>query len=438
MIAGNERRTAHLSRRILDELYSGGPSPFDRPDHPMPWNSDLANAMLRFGPANSWINVADGESWPGHAVAWGLFGTPNYSFVPNRFAISDSGLQLTDFRIGAPIDSARERYRPHYDYVAELTEVQLAALPRGDSMLVAVIVDYSLEPIREVAPLSTMFFFTRAPDHIAAVAHASHGPSRVVDTVRLARADHLFSGEVLSDSVRVAGRARWMIRAPGAAMSDMLFFRPSATQPKSLEAALVIAAGRSFPRQEKLGVFWEMHGLEPGSRVNMELKIRALDTGSSRGTFAWLTRLLRGAKNSAERTVRWEVTGYSATKVAGYSVTIDLESLALGRHELTLTALLPGGEPASTSKELNVLRQRVAPTALVVALGQPLALARSGRFTAPPLTDGRTRVRGARPEERQLVEYFLDPLRPWCSAFERTSRWCERRADFEPGVRGGG
>jgi hypothetical protein len=437
MIAGNERRTAHYSRRLLDSLYAGGPSPFDRPGFPMPWTSELATVVLRYGMADLWVTVADGPWPPMNPVSWAVQGTPNFSFVPVGVSFSDDEqISSNDFRIRMPIDSARERYRPDYDFVGDLSHFQVAAFPRGDSMLVAAVLDLQAEPLREAAPFTAAFFMSPSADRAPQVVADTSVYDRIEATFLVPRERQLMSIEVLADTLRIAGRSRFTVEATSARMSDLLLFLPSGDLPKSVEEALKLTiGGPSVDRTKPLGLFWELDTPPGDSATDMQITVRALDPPRG-GIIGRIRSLFGGQPNPVALTTSWQISRTRLDTENGQAIALGIGSLKPGEYEVELLATSPDGERLTAARRITVTARRSIPAPMQVALNQPLAIGREGFTHGDPLVrPDRRIVGGGQSDDAMFQAYVLSPYRHWCFVRSRPSRWCERIVDGI--VRGG-
>jgi hypothetical protein len=442
LIAGNERRTAHYSRRVLDSLYAGGPSPFDRPDYSYPWNTAISDVLMRYGLADTWINVVDTRGWPRRVVNWALQAVPNYSFVPQQVGVNASDvLSPAEFRLRIPIDSARERYRPDYDFVADLSKLQVAAFPRGDSMLVVTTFDIPGEPVAAVAPFTAAIIFAAGHDE-AQQRHLRHQTAaRISVSTVLPRRNHLVSAELVADTVRVTGRSRFMLPAPDPRMSDLLLFHPSAQMPRSAEEAFAqMRGGMDLEEGERLGVYWEMHGLEADTTTAVDVSVVPLGE-RRRGVFAWVGALFGGGSGRGQLNVRWQVAGAAVRGIQ--SIVLDLGTLSPGVYRLEVNASSAGNDTLSAARNITIARVqppaartvRIAarnerPVPMFVALNQPLIRSARGYAEDVPLVNPEFRVDARTPAaERAINDLIINPLRKWCPGVNHSMRWCHRVVD---------
>src|SRR5207253_8404312 len=110
------------------------------------------------------------------------------------------------------------------------------------------------------------------------------------------------------------------------AISDLLLFDPPDSLPATLDAVLPYAYGSTrVPADRKLGVFWEVYGVDLASgAVAVSLTVARQGTG-------WLRRALGLGRPRRDVRLEWQdVTQDSA--VAPRALAIDLAGLAAGRY----------------------------------------------------------------------------------------------------------
>ncbi|MFN2420314.1 MAG: hypothetical protein ABR527_02885, partial [Gemmatimonadota bacterium] len=139
-VPGNERRTEHFARHVLDRMLGRTRTPYD-----VAWGKDLAELTIRYGWPAGWERVRSdmgtlgGDARPaivGHDPPGGR------SFLPPHGAfLAPFDARLDDWPIDSP--ESRSAYAPAYaDSIVDLAH-QLAVFRRGERAVV--VVGYDLE-----------------------------------------------------------------------------------------------------------------------------------------------------------------------------------------------------------------------------------------------------------------------------------------------------
>src|SRR6266581_3495120 len=293
--AGNDRRTEHFARVVMVRIQEGRRTPFGY------WADDLRDVLLRYGWPTWWTRDPPRspmiESEPritGHDPS------PAFHFTSGSRALDDpTGAKPEDWSLDAP--QARERYAP--PYAATFTYLQhqeavLAAAPCQPYLL-------SLE--------------ADAP-HERHVARARYG---------------------------VTLKRRTLLHP---AISDLLLFDPPDSLPATLEAVLPYAYGSTrVPADRKLGVFWEVYGVDPaGGAVAVSLTLARQGTG-------FLRRMLGLAGRRHDVRLEWQDVPQDSS-VAPRALAIDLAGLAPGRYQIEVDITPPGGATLAARREIRIER----------------------------------------------------------------------------------
>ena len=353
MVAGNERRTEHFSRWVLDQLQDRAKS-----TEGLSWGGDLRELLLRYGWPVGWERVRPPLHRSGTQPALiSHYANRSRQFAPPaRFLSDPSTIRPGDWEIDA--ERARAEYLPGYAGAFEELEHTLALFRRGDS--VVVMAGYQLPNDTVASPGRWEVAMVLASDEradplvVRGVAESSGGGLRLMAPA----APALFSLEIQrTDTMGRAARARyWLPLTPlppgGAAVSDLLLFRPTDPLPESLAAAAPEAHGSStFRSGEQIGIFWEVYGLGANPDA-FPVSITLRDTG--RG---WLRRLGEslGVVGSDDPVrLRWSEAPPPEPGVFARSAVLTLPELSPGRYTLELMVTLPGREPLLASREIRI------------------------------------------------------------------------------------
>lgn len=348
-VPGNDRRTEHFARHVMDRLQDRAKS-----TEGISWGSDLREILLRYGWPVGWERIRPAHPMLTHRPSVVTHYAPrSWYFLPRVASLADPAALAPDtWRLEER--AARSVYAPAYAaHFAEL-EHQVAVFRRGDSL--RVVAAYALDP-DSVPPAA------RTEAALVVMADAGEEPRVAVDSVSgyrgtlvlsAAPAPAVFSLEARTDSARVA-RARYGLRPPprgaGVAVSDILFLEDADPLPTTLEEAAPRARGGSrVARGEPLGLFWEVYEL-PAEPDTLSFSLQV--TREERG---WMRRLAEGIglmDPEAPVRVRWEEETTGEPMLAR-SLLLALPELPPGEYTLELSVARREGEPVVVTRALRV------------------------------------------------------------------------------------
>jgi hypothetical protein len=371
MLEGNDRRTEHFSRRVIDSLMQGAPTPFAASKESATWGAALGEMLMRYGIAGHWIVPGKLQDPGARSDKWLHYHTPNYQFVPATLPLDDGLPARGAFALETPLENARERYHPNYDYVATLSHFQVASFPRRDSILVLARMTPGREAFAAAAPFSAALYIAPPPGQRERPYLTVHRDSTTsvsfVATVPRRRA--LVALELMSSPLLVAARTRFELNIPsaeGAAwITQPVLFAPAAngTQPANTDELFPLMHGSERLLMGKpVGVYWELEGLSAGDSANFQ--IRVVRTGGSAGSI--FSRIFggRGAQTSV---LRWPATEVSKR---AHSVTIDVGNLREGTYTLELVARGNDGTTVRSERSFELLRRDPSRSDMTEALQQ--------------------------------------------------------------------
>jgi hypothetical protein len=352
-LAGNDRRTEHFARRVMVRIQQGRRTPFG-----LFWEDDLRDVLLRYGWPTWWTRDPPAsplvESEPfvtGHGAS------PAFHFAPAARALDDPGkARPDDWRIDLP--NARERYAPRYATAFGSLDHQAAVFRRDDSCLVVAAYDLSNDTLFADRPVSTALALA-ADDRIVALARDSGLAARARALAATAPCGPLVvSLEAMAPRDRHVARARYgmtpLARVPGQpAISDLLLFDPPDSLPTTLDAVVPHAHGSTrVPPDHRLGVFWELYGVDPASgTVAVSLTVAPQGTG-------WLRRAVESVGLATRRRgvrMEWEEVPEGAS-LAPRALAIDLAGLSPGRYVIEVAVRSASGNALTTQQEIRIER----------------------------------------------------------------------------------
>lgn len=356
LVSGNERRTEHYARLVLDRLQEDSRSPFG-----VPWGWDLREILLRYGWPAGWERVQSSAGAPaGPVPVVSHFQKGGLQFVPPaEFVLDPASIRSDDWRLDPP----RPRAEFAVPYASSFTflEHQLARFRRGDSAVIVAAYDLRVEELenrragtgseRRIASQAAgadhetraaLVVLDREGVPTAAVQARGRGRSGGL-TATAAPGPALVSIEVLVPEERRAARARYAVsfepQAAGPMASDLLVVEPHDPLPRTLAAAAGVARGSTRVKPgERIGIYFELYGLPPATvAATLALSVVPRREG-------WMQRAARRlglASEPSPLVLRWneEVTG--GRLPWGRTLAIDLPELPRGAHELRLEVTLP-------------------------------------------------------------------------------------------------
>jgi len=151
-------------------------------------------------------------------------------------------------------------------------------------------------------------------------------------------------------------RARYGVRRPavlaaGLSLSDILLFDPPDSLPTQLAAALPYVRGSTVvDSRSRLGLFWEIAGLDSGEAVTTVISVLPVGTG-------WLRKAaesLRLAGRRASVRLEWREIPEQHGPVAGRALAVDLSGLAPGQYRIEIVVQGPGRRRGSTTRVITV------------------------------------------------------------------------------------
>ncbi|MGH7458666.1 MAG: hypothetical protein ACREKN_06280 [Longimicrobiaceae bacterium] len=342
LIPGNERRSEHFSRWVINGIQQRARTP-----EPVSWGDDLRELLIRYGWPVGWERVREsGPSLstgrPGvvsHYADGGRTFAPPAAVFREPFATGPAEWQLDP-------DEARSAYAPVYTDSVLPLEHQLARFRRGDSLLV--VAAYRLEGEVSAEAELGLFLFP-AGDRSPVVARARSSAPKGALTARVPLGPTLLSLEALDAPRRYAARVRHGL-APGAeGISDLLVLGTGATLPGDLTAAVQsVRAPASVPAGDPIRLYWEVYG-GSGDTASVLVSVHRTDPpGLARRVGEWLGIVSPAVPDR----LRWRevIDG----EIAPRSLSIDFPDAKPGRYRVRVEVHLPGREPVSAAREVTI------------------------------------------------------------------------------------
>ncbi len=344
--AANEWRNEFNVRRVLVRMGEHATTP-----HLVRWGWDAAELVLRYGWPVAWTQVAPATAMGSEVSVVGYDPSPSFDFAPERMD-SIAPLHADAWHPRAPAGQAR--VAPRLVRRVADASAQIARFPRHDSTVVVAVFAAADDSLRQ--PAATL----------SAVEVDGTVVTRVADSARAGRAAISVRGmplvagvEVIDTLTRTLARAREAFAAAsgpaGLVLSDLLLYRPGAEPPASLDSALARAIpGDTVGRGARLGIFWEMSGIEAGVDViGLAVTVERVDHGWLRST----RQRLGLSPEDAPIRIKWTDASPPADRIVPHAIVLDLANLDAGRYRLALTLTAGAPSPVTTTREI-VLRDR--------------------------------------------------------------------------------
>ena len=349
--SSNEVRVEIFSRRLFAQLASESTSPYGPITGP-----DLRDLVLRYGWSEAWgrSEPRTGLFEPGTAV--GFDGPHTFALAPDDAALADISA------IGDPPQlrndpTARARFPIHGTRTLGGMAHRLALFRRGDSTLAIAAYDASADTaMRGVDRATTAFALLRDERTPPVVARSVHGKRGVIMAMAPWRPS-LVAVELHDSSSEHAARARIGVplgdTASGrVALSDLLLFAADSDMATALDSVISksIIDGR-IPAGAKLGIFWEMYGLDQGERVTASVGLIPDEAGFFR-------RAAERAHLVEPKTpvhLRWEDTPEVTGSVGGRILTLGLDGIAEGTYTVELTLSVAGQPTRRAASRIQIV-----------------------------------------------------------------------------------
>lgn len=388
-IDGNDSRTEHYARKTMQMILRDAPDVASdsvlRPTFPP--GERVFESYLRWGWPRGWAKsrsalpalafVLSAGLRGGLKGSWALFPSmprPGYRYVPPASVLDDPstsdssgwflkqtsapnarpGLRVTEngkeiWRIDPvrpPIPIAR--YAPPYAKSLTPLEHQKAMFRRGDSALVVMAYDSRAAKPLAGGVLTAALVVTpnvTPPVGYAKIAHAAPATGVLIATAPWGPL--LMSAEVYALDKQAVARARYGISPPVAVgtrvtLSDLLLYKPYGTFPASVEDAAPHAlTTERLMANEKLGVYWESYGTDPGGE-KIKVSLTVLREAPEAGIAERLTELLKPAREATPVVVSVEDLSALGKSVTPRALEVDISTLKKGTYIVQLEEEVTG------------------------------------------------------------------------------------------------
>ncbi len=370
LVPGNERRTEHFARRVINALQDDARSAYG-----VRWGSDLEELLMRYGWPIGWERE---EPWNAGALRPTIIShnerDARHFLPPARFVEAPNTILPGEWDLDP--DRPVSGYAPPYAALFHALPHQVALFRRGDSMVVVAGYDVRAsaderrrarastprgEQGRKVTRVEAALAL--AGDENAEpilVRGTGQGPEGVMTAIAPAEST-LLSLETLdtADSIHAARVRYWLPVPPltgAVSLSDPLLLRSAPDDSLHPTLADVIPLARPVARArrgERVGVFWETYGLERSTEP-FRVTLTVTQVGRS-----WMQRAAEWAGLSKRDpryvSLSWEEPPRPGVPVYPRAIAISLPEASSGAYLLEITVAVPGTPVAHASREITIV-----------------------------------------------------------------------------------
>ena len=369
LVPGNERRTEHFSRRVINAMQDEARSAYG-----VRWGSDLEELLLRYGWPVGWEREEVVSPTPGRPAIVSHNPRTSWHFLPPaRFVEAPNTIGPADWDLEPerPVAS----YAPPYAVSFHPLAHQIGVFRRGDSIVVVAAYDARANadqrgrrrtgagerrPAPAVARVDAALVLVRDESAMPLVVHRRDGGSEGVLAALAPAESTLVSLETLeaADSAHAARVRYWLPVTPlgtDVAVSDPLMLRVSREDslPQSLPDALPLVRPATRARRgERVGVFWETYGLEH-SAAPFRVTLAVTRRGRS-----WIRKAAEWAglvgRDTRYVSLSWEEPARPGTPIYPRALAISLPEASPGVYLLELAVAVPGKPVARSEREIVI------------------------------------------------------------------------------------
>ncbi|MDX1660985.1 MAG: hypothetical protein R3326_04265 [Gemmatimonadota bacterium] len=348
-VPGNERRSEHFARRVLDAMQEDARSAYD-----VRWGHDLSELLIRYGWPVGWERVRAGPAAlardPGTRI---LAHDPpgGRRFVPGWEALSGPTVAPPGaWRLEA--ERPRSTYAPGYARRFVNIDAQVAAFRRGDGLRVVAGWTLAADSLDPVAEVEAALVVSASPDATPALARATtRGPHGVL-TLDVPSEPAVVGVEGLARESRTAGRLR-LGSTPPDRLSDLLLWSGGGSLPSTLEEAIPRArSGVEVGPGERVGIYLELYPPPGTPAADVAVKLRS---GEVEGAWRAIGRVLGFGKERSTARLAWREPIGGET-IHATSLELDPPDLPTGAYVLDVVVTWPDGEESRALRRLEIVR----------------------------------------------------------------------------------
>ncbi|HEX8695338.1 MAG TPA: hypothetical protein VF746_23200 [Longimicrobium sp.] len=354
-LPGNDRKTEHFSRLMVDRFQDRA-----REVDGIPWGDDLREIYLRFGEPVGWERIRTPHMTAGRPQVVIHHAPHGSEFFPRLEQVRQpAGARVDDWLDDDP-RRTRTAYLPRAVRSLDGLPHQAAVFRRGDSVLVVAAFEMEHDSLPPAPELEAGLVLQRDEAAEPRIARTRVSGRRGVVRLGAPQEEAMLSLEALERTSRRAARARYGVdlrrpAAPGLALSDVLLLADSAARPASLDEAAPLARGTTrFAPGERLGLFWEVYGLDPrADTLTLAVALSRRGVGGLRRT----AERLGLARAATPVRMRWSEE-VEAGAVLPRSLAIALPDVPDGDYVIEVSVRTRAGATASATREIRVEREK--------------------------------------------------------------------------------
>lgn len=335
-IPGNERRSEHYARHVVDRILESARSPFE-----LRWGRDLREVVVRYGWPVAWERTR-----PRSSLGKSRGGVVGHDPPGERRFAPPGAVLAAPYASTAEAWSLEDRHAPtayapaYAERFADL-EHQLAVFRRAGRAVV--VAGWS---IPEEAGARARAALIVTDDATRNVSRAPRPASSGALSVRVPWSPAIFSLEAVAPEAGFAARSRYGVPLPVGVVSDLLLVDGRATPDAGLEdVARRARANATLTTGEAVTLYWELYPPPGVARAAMSLALRDERGGFWRGLGSVV-----GLSDDRTGSValEWQEP-LPGRAVVPRAVRLELPELPAGDYALELTVELDDG-PATTRR----------------------------------------------------------------------------------------
>lgn len=347
---GNEARTEHYSRWVMDRLQEDAESV-----EPTSWGNDLRRITIRYGWPDGWERLRRGATHIGPPDVTSHYGRGARTFIAASDAVEQPYAMPAD-------DWDFDPDRPRSEHAVafalngvEPLKIQTALFRIADSIVVAAHYEVTDDGLTDSTDTRAFLVASRDPDHQPAMAHARHRGRHGVLALAMPAAPHVIAVEVLAPAERRAGWARFGIDPPVEMVaSDLLTVRAADSLPETLDAALAIARPpRAYRAGERVALYWEVYAAPAEAAIPIRADLAVGKRGKS--IFRRIAELTPFASDDPPVHISWTDIKPAGDAVFRRSVAVDLPSaLSSGDYRIRIAIEIDGAPITTLEREIRI------------------------------------------------------------------------------------
>lgn len=345
-VPGNERRSEHFARHVLDRMQEDARSAYD-----VKWGHDLRELLLRYGWPVGFERIrrdvgalarSPGTNVVSHDPPGGRRFLPSLEVLSSPTVSPASAWRLDEER-------PRSTYAPAYARRFVELDAQVAVFCRGDR--VRVVAAWALDPdsLDPGSEVEAAIVVSESPDRSPNVVRVTTGGPEGSAMLEVPAAPAVVSVEALASEARTAGRSRGGLALPGRISDPLVVTGPEALPATLEEAAPRARAGSDVRGGERVGVYLELYPPAGARTAAIAVALRADDEAGLWRSFGRALGLVGDRSNPR---LAW-TESLEGEGVHPLPVTIELPSRLAESHLLEVTVGWPDGSESVARRRLE-------------------------------------------------------------------------------------